>query len=175
MLRDQDKCAYYREDAGSLLVGAFEPRARPIRLEEIPQDFCFDQLPGHMEDQLMPVLADAMERVPLLREVGWRSFFCGPESFTHDDQFHVGESPELGNFFVACGLNSVGIVTSGGIGKVCAEWMDKGHSPVDLSANDLRRVFAFQGAQAYIENRVSETLGAPLRPPLSLPSVRHLA
>ena len=179
VLRDQDKCAYYREDAGSLLVGAFEPVARPIRLDAIPADFCFDQLPGHMEDQLMPVLEDAMDRVPLLREVGWRSFFCGPESFTHDDQFHVGEAPELGNFFVACGLNSVGIVTSGGIGKVCAEWMDKGHSPVDLTGNDLRRVFVFQGAQAYIEDRVSETLGLlyarhyPYRQYATARDVRH--
>ena len=179
VLRDQDKCAYYREDAGSLLVGAFEPVARPVRLDAIPEDFCFDQLPGHMEDQLMPVLEDAMARVPLLREVGWRSFFCGPESFTHDDQFHVGEAPELGNFFVACGLNSVGIVTSGGIGKVCAEWMDKGHPPLDLTGNDLRRVFAFQGTQTYIEERVSETLGLlyarhyPYRQYTTARNVRH--
>ena len=179
VLRDQDKCAYYREDAGSLLVGGFEPVARPIRLDAIPEDFCFDELPGHMEEQLMPVLADAMERVPLLREVGWRSFFCGPESFTHDDQFHVGESPELGGFYVACGLNSVGIVTSGGIGKVCAEWMDKGHPPLDLTGNDLRRTFVFQGAQAYIEDRVSETLGLlydrhyPYRQYTSARDVRH--
>ena len=179
VMRDQDKCAYYREDAGSLLVGAFEPVARPVRLDAIPGDFCFDQLPGHMEDQLMPVLEDAMDRVPLLREVGWRSFFCGPESFTHDDQFHVGEAPELGNFFVACGLNSVGIVTSGGIGRACAEWMDKGHPPLDLTGNDLRRVFAFQGNQAYIEDRVSETLGLlyarhyPYRQYATARDVRH--
>ena len=179
VMRDQDKCAYYREDAGSLLVGAFEPVARPVRLDAIPADFCFDQLPGHMEDQLMPVLEDAMDRVPLLREVGWRSFFCGPESFTHDDQFHVGEAPEVGNFFVACGLNSVGIVTSGGIGKACAEWMDKGHPPLDLTGNDLRRVFAFQGTQAYIEDRVSETLGLlyarhyPYRQYTTARDVRH--
>ena len=127
----------------------------------------------------MPVLEDAMDRVPLLREVGWRSFFCGPESFTHDDQFHVGEAPELGNFFVACGLNSVGIVTSGGIGKACAEWMDKGHPPLDLTGNDLRRVFAFQGTQAYIEDRVSETLGLlyarhyPYRQYATARDVRH--
>ncbi len=159
VLRDQDKAAYYREDAGSLLVGAFELHARPVPIETIPEDFCFDELPGHSEEQLMPILADAMERVPLLREVGWRSFFCGPESFTPDDQFHVGESPELRNFHVACGLNSVGIVTSGGIGKVCAEWIDKGHPPMDLTANDLRRTFVFQNTQAYIAERVSETLG----------------
>ncbi len=179
VLRDQDRCAYYREDAGSLLVGAFEPVARPVRLDAIPADFCFDQIPGHMEDQLIPVLEDAMERVPLLREVGWRSFFCGPESFTHDDQFHVGEAPELGNFFVACGLNSVGIVSSGGIGRVCAEWMDRGHPPLDLTGNDLRRVFAFQGTQAYIEDRVSETLGLlyarhyPYRQYTTARDVRH--
>ena len=168
-----------RGTPGSLLVGGFEPVARPIRLDAIPEDFCFDELPGHMEDKLMPVLADAMDRVPLLREVGWRSFFCGPESFTHDDQFHVGESPELGNFYVACGLNSVGIVTSGGIGKVCAEWMDKGHPPLDLTSNDLRRTFVFQGTQAYIEDRVSETLGLlydrhyPYRQYASARDVRH--
>ena len=179
VMRDQDKCAYYREDAGSLLVGGFEPRARPIRLDQIPGDFCFDELPGHMEDQLMPVLEDAMERVPMLKEVGWRSFFCGPESFTHDDQFHVGEAPELGNFFVACGLNSVGIVTSGGLGKVCAEWMDRGHAPLDLTANDIRRVYPFQGTQRYLEERVSETLGLlyanhyPYRQYESARGVRH--
>ena len=78
VLRDQDKCAYYREDAGSLLVGAFEPKARPIRLGAIPEDFCFDELPGHMEDQLMPVLADAMERVPMLREVGLAELLLRP-------------------------------------------------------------------------------------------------
>ena len=179
VLRDQDRCAYYREDAGSLLVGAFEPLARPVRMDAIPEDFCFDELPGHMEEQLMPVLADAMERVPLLREVGWRSFFCGPESFTHDDQFHVGESPELGNFYVACGLNSVGIVTSGGIGWACAEWMDKGHPPLDLTGNDLRRTFLFQNTRAYLEDRVSETLGLlyarhyPYRQYASARDLRH--
>ena len=181
VLRDHDKCAYYREDAGSLLVGAFERNARAIRLDAIAQDFCFDELPGHHEEQLMPVLADAMERVPLLRDVGWRSFFCGPESFTPDGQFHVGESPELGNFYVACGLNSLGIVTSGGIGRACAQWMDKGHPPVDLTGNDLRRVFLFQNTQTYLEERVPETLGLsydhhyPYRQPTSARDLRHSA
>ena len=181
VLRDHDKCAYYREDAGSLLVGAFERNARAIRLDAIAQDFCFDELPGHHEEQLMPVLADAMERVPLLRDVGWRSFFCGPESFTPDGQFHVGESPELGNFYVACGLNSLGIVTSGGIGRACAQWMDKGHPPLDLTGNDLRRVFLFQNTQTYLEERVPETLGLsydhhyPYRQPTSARDLRHSA
>lgn len=179
VMRDHDKCAYYREDAGSLLVGAFEPHARPLPMASIPEDFCFDELPGHAEEQLMPVLEDAMVRVPMLQEVGWRSFFCGPESFTPDDQFHVGEAPELKNFYVACGLNSVGIQTSGGIGKACAEWMHAGHAPLDLWGNDIRRTYSFQGTRRYLEARVSETLGLlyanhyPYRQYASARDVRH--
>ncbi len=159
VLRDHDKCAYYREDAGSLLIGVFEKKAVAWGQQGIPANFCFDELPGHMEEQLMPVLEDAMARVPMLADIGWRTFFCGPESFTPDDQFHVGESPELRGFFVAAGLNSVGIQTSGGLGKVCAEWMDRGHSPLDLWGNDIRRMYPFMGTQKFIEERVTETLG----------------
>ncbi|MDX1513657.1 MAG: FAD-binding oxidoreductase, partial [Gammaproteobacteria bacterium] len=145
VMRDHDKSAYYREDAGSLLVGAFEKKARPWGMDGIPEDFCFDELPGHVEEQLMPVLEDAMQRVPMLQNVGWRSFFCGSESFTPDDQFHLGEAPEVRNYFVAAGLNSVGIQSSGGVGKALAEWMDKGHPPMDLWGNDLRRMYPFHG------------------------------
>jgi 4-methylaminobutanoate oxidase (formaldehyde-forming) len=159
VMRDHDKCAYYREDAGSLLVGAFEPNAVPWGQRGIPLDFAFEELEGHMDEQFMPVLEDAMHRVPMLQDVGWRSFFCGPESFTPDDQFHMGESPELKNFYVACGLNSVGIQTSGGLGRALADWMDKGHATMDLWGNDIRRMFPFQSTQKYIEERVSETLG----------------
>ncbi len=159
VLRDHDRCAYYREDAGSLLVGAFEPNAVPWGQNGIPLDFAFEELEGHLDEQFMPVLEHAMERVPMLAECGWRSFFCGPESFTPDDQFHVGEAPELKNFYVACGLNSVGIQTSGGLGRALADWMDKGHAPMDLWGNDIRRMFPFQSTQRYIESRVSETLG----------------
>jgi glycine cleavage system aminomethyltransferase T/glycine/D-amino acid oxidase-like deaminating enzyme len=159
VLRDHDKCAYYREDAGSLLVGAFEKNALPWGQRGIPTDFCFDELTGHVEQQLYPVLEDAMERVPILQQVGWRKFFCGPESFTPDDQFHVGEAPELRGYFVACGLNSVGIQSSGGLGKVCAEWMHLGHAPMDLWSNDIRRMYPFMSNQKFIEERVGETLG----------------
>ncbi len=159
VLRDHDKCAYYREDAGSLMVGAFEKNAIAWGQNGIPQDFCFDELPGHVEAQLMPVLMDAMQRVPLLENIGWRKFFCGPESFTPDDQFHLGETPELNGYFVACGLNSIGIQTSGGLGKACAEWMHNGHSPLDLWSNDIRRMYPFMGTQKFIETRVTETLG----------------
>ena len=158
-LRDYDIAAYIREDAGSLLVGAFEPVARPIDVSELPADFCFDELPGHAEEQLMPVLEDAMHRIPVLGEIGWRSFFCGPESFTPDDQFHIGEAPGLRNFFVACGLNSVGIQSGGGVGKAVAEWMERGHAPLDLAGNDVRRMVPVQNTRRYLRERVSETLG----------------
>ncbi len=159
VMRDHDRCAYYREDAGSIMVGAFEANAVPWGQNGIPQDFAFEELEGHMDEQFMPVLEHAMERVPMLQDVGWRKFFCGPESFTPDDQFHMGEAPELKNFYVACGLNSVGIQTSGGLGRALAEWMDRGHAPMDLWGNDIRRMFPFQSTQHYIENRVTETLG----------------
>ncbi len=159
VLRDHDKCAYYREDAGSLLVGAFEPNAVPWGMDGVPLDFAFEELEGHMDEQFMPVLEAAMERVPMLAECGWRSFFCGPESFTPDDQFHMGEAPELKGFYVACGLNSVGIQTSGGLGRALADWMHAGKAPMDLWGNDIRRMFPFQSTQKYIQERVTETLG----------------
>ena len=131
----------------------------PVDVSELPADFCFDELPGHAEEQLMPVLEDAMHRIPVLGEIGWRSFFCGPESFTPDDQFHIGEAPGLRNFFVACGLNSVGIQSGGGVGKAVAEWMDRGHAPLDLAGNDVRRMVPVQNTRRYLRERVSETLG----------------
>ena len=179
VMRDHDKCAYYREDAGSILVGAFENNARPWGMDGIPENFCFDELPGHVEDQLMPVLEAAMERVPMLQNVGWRSFFCGPESFTPDDQFHLGEAPEVRNFFVAAGLNSVGLQSAGGVGKALAEWMETGRPPMDLWGNDIRRMYSFHGTQRFLEERVSETLGLlyenhyPYRQYASSRGVRH--
>lgn len=159
VLRDHDKCVYIKEDAGGLLVGAFEKRAVAWGKQGIPADFCFDELPGHVEEQLMPVLEDAMVRVPMLGDVGWRTFFCGPESFTPDDQFHVGESPEVQGYFVAAGLNSVGIQSSGGIGKVCAEWMHNGYCPLDLWGNDIRRMYPFMGTKKFSSERAEESLG----------------
>jgi len=159
VMRDHDKCAYYKQDAGSLLVGAFEKHARSWGQDGIPADFCFDELEGHMEEQLMPVLEDAMARVPMLQQTGWRKFFCGPESFTPDDQFHMGEAPEVKNYFVAAGLNSIGIQSSGGLGKALAEWIIGGYPPLDMWGNDIRRMYPFQGTQYYLENRVTETLG----------------
>ncbi len=179
VMRDHDKCAYYKPEAGGLLVGAFEPNAVPWGQDGIPQDFCFDEIEGHFEEQLMPVLEDAMQRVPMLETAGWRKFFCGPESFTPDDQFHLGEAPELKNFYIAAGLNSVGIQTSGGLGRALAEWMNNGHAPMDLWGNDIRRMFPFQGTRRYLRARVIEALGLlydrhyPFRQMQTARDVRH--
>jgi len=179
VMRDHDRCAYYKPEAGGLLVGAFEPNARPWGQDGIPADFCFDEIDGHFDEQLMPVLEDAMQRVPLLQTVGWRKFFCGPESFTPDDQFHIGEAPELKRFYIAAGLNSVGIQTSGGLGRALADWMHHGHPPLDLTGNDIRRMHPFQGTRLYLRARVSETLGLlydnhyPFRQFATARDVRH--
>ena len=179
VMRDHDNCAYYKQDAGSLLVGQFEPNAVPWGQNGIPDDFSFDEIDGHFDEQMMPVLENAMARVPMLQQVGWRKFFCGPESFTPDDQFHIGEAPEVRNFFLAAGLNSIGIQSSGGVGKALSEWMHFGHAPLDLWSVDIRRMYSFQGNSQYLEKRVSETLGLlydnhwPYRQMETARNVRH--
>lgn len=157
-LRDMDGYCYYKEDAGKLLVGMFEPGAKPWGMDGIPEDFFFDQLPDDF-DHLEPYLEAAMHRVPKLMETGLQVFFNGPESFTPDDRYHLGEAPELRNYFVAAGFNSVGIQSAGGAGKMLAEWIKKGHAPQDLWDVDIRRNMPFQGTQAYLQERTTETLG----------------
>jgi 4-methylaminobutanoate oxidase (formaldehyde-forming) len=157
-LRDMDGYCYYKEDAGKLLVGMFEPDAKPWGMEGIPEDFFFDQLPDDF-DHLEPYLEAAMHRVPKLMETGLQVFFNGPESFTPDDRYHLGEAPELRNYFVAAGFNSVGIQSAGGAGKMLAEWIKKGHAPQDLWDVDIRRNMPFQGTQNYLQERTTETLG----------------
>ena len=101
-------------------MGAFEPNARPWGIDGISDDFCFDEIAGNFE-HFEPVLIDAMRRVPALENAGIQKFFCGPESFTPDVRYHLGESAELKNCFVAAGLNSIGLQSAGGIGKVMAD------------------------------------------------------
>ena len=158
VLRDYDACTYYKYDAGKLLVGAFEPSAKPWGMNGIADDFCFDEIAGDF-DHFEPVLHDAMERIPALQDAGIQKFFCGPESFTPDVRYHLGEAPELKNCFVSAGLNSIGLQSAGGIGKVMAEWMRDGHPPVDLWEVDVRRNMRFQGNRKYLQARVSESLG----------------
>ncbi len=157
-LRDPSGTIYAKEDAGKLLVGCFEPVAKPWGMDGIPESFCFDQLPEDWE-HLEPALKHAVHRIPVLAETGLQLFFNGPESFTPDDRYLLGEAPELKNLFVATGFNSVGIQSSGGAGKVLAEWMAHGHPPMDLWDVDIRRVMPFQGNRRYLHDRTVETLG----------------
>ena len=158
VLRVPDECAYYKEDAGKMMLGAFEPVAKPWGMEGIPEDFSFDSLPedfAHFE----PILEMAMNRVPLFQTAGIHTFFNGPESFTPDDRYYLGEAPELAGYWIAAGYNSVGIVSSGGAGMALAHWMTEGAPPFDLWEVDIRRAQPFQRNRRYLRERVTETLG----------------
>lgn len=158
VLRVPDECAYYKEDAGKILLGAFEPVSKPWGMDGIPDDFCFDQLPEDFE-HFEPILEKAVNRFPMLAETGIHTFFNGPESFTPDDAYHLGEAPNLQNFFVCAGFNSIGIQSSGGAGMALAYWMEHGHPPFDVSDVDIRRMQPFQANKTYLFERSKETLG----------------
>ena len=158
VVRDYDACAYYKFDAGKLLVGAFEPNSRPWGMDGIAEDFCFDEIAGNFE-HFEPVLQDAMHRMPALEDAGIQKFFCGPESFTPDVRYHLGPVPQFQNCFIAAGMNSIGLQSAGGIGKVISEWMRDGKPPADLWEVDVRRNMPFQRNRKYLRERVSETLG----------------
>ncbi|MBB3646893.1 4-methylaminobutanoate oxidase (formaldehyde-forming) [Rhizobium sp. BK619] len=160
VLRVPDECAYYKEDAGKMLIGAFEPVAKPWPPagEAIREDFCFDQLPEDF-DHFQPILEMAINRMPMLETAGIHTFFNGPESFTPDDRYYLGEAPELNGYWVAAGYNSIGIVSSGGAGMALAQWMNDGEPPFDLWDVDIRRAQPFQRNRLYLKDRVTETLG----------------
>ena len=158
VLRVPDEATYYKEDAGKLLIGAFELKAKPWGMDGIPDDFCFDQLPEDIE-HFSPILDAAVRRMPLLEKAGIQLFFNGPESFTPDDRYLLGEAPNLKNFYMACGFNSIGIQSAGGAGKALSEWMDAGEPPFDLWDVDIRRMQQFQSNKTYLYHRSKETLG----------------
>ncbi len=158
VLRVQDECAYYKEDAGKLLVGCFEPVAKPWGMRGIPEDFSFETLPEDYE-HFEPILNAAVKRVPALADAGIQLFFNGPESFTPDDRYYIGEAPEVRDLFVATGFNSVGIAASGGAGKVVAQWILDRRPPMDLADVDIRRIMPFQANRGYLHDRTVETLG----------------
>ena len=158
VLRVPDECAYYKEDAGKMMLGAFEPIAKPWGMNGISEDFCFDSLPEDF-DHFQPILEAAMNRMPLFETAGIHTFFNGPESFTPDDRYYLGEAPELGGYFVAAGYNSVGIAGSGGAGMALAHWITEGEPPFDMWEVDIRRAQPFQKNRRYLKARVTETLG----------------
>ncbi|TPJ51553.1 MULTISPECIES: FAD-dependent oxidoreductase [unclassified Mesorhizobium] len=158
VLRVPDECAYYKEDAGKMMLGAFEPVAKPWGMDGIREDFCFDQLPEDM-DHFEPILEMGVNRMPMLATAGIHTFFNGPESFTPDDRYYLGEAPELRGYWMATGYNSIGIVSSGGAGMALAQWINDGEAPFDLWEVDIRRAQLFQKNRRYLKERVSETLG----------------
>jgi glycine cleavage system aminomethyltransferase T/glycine/D-amino acid oxidase-like deaminating enzyme len=158
VLRIPDEWAYYKEDAGKILLGCFEPVAKPWGMNGIREDFSFDSLPEDM-DHFMPVLEKAAARMPILENTGIQTWFNGPESFTPDDRYLLGEAPEVKDLFVACGFNSIGIQSSGGAGKVLAEWIRDRRPPMDLVDIDVKRMNPFQGTREYLKDRTVETLG----------------
>jgi glycine cleavage system T protein len=158
VLRVPDECAYYKEDAGKILLGAFEPNSKPWGMSGIPDSFEFDQLPEDF-DHFEPILEAACNRLPMLAEAGIHTFFNGPESFTPDDAYHLGLAPEMENFWVAAGFNSIGIQSAGGAGMALAQWMDDGQKPFDLGDVDISRMQPFQGNKTYLFERSKETLG----------------
>ncbi|NKB28447.1 MAG: FAD-dependent oxidoreductase [Rhodobacteraceae bacterium] len=158
VLRVPDECAYYKEDAGKILLGAFEPNSKPWAMDGIPADFEFDQLPADF-DHFEPILERAIERMPMLAEAGIHTFFNGPESFTPDNAYYLGPQPECDNLWVAAGFNSIGIQSAGGAGMALAQWMKEGLMPFDLGDVDIARVEPFQRNRHYLQTRVSESLG----------------
>jgi len=158
VLVDLDKYAYYREETGGILLGLFEPVAAPWALNGIPKDFSFGEIQPDW-DRMMPYIEDAMERTPLLKDTGIHKFFCGPESFTPDLNPMMGLAPELDNFYVAAGFNSLGILLGGGAGKVMAQWIVDGVPNVDITGIDIARMLPFQNTPKYLKDRTVEMLG----------------
>jgi 4-methylaminobutanoate oxidase (formaldehyde-forming) len=159
VLRDPDGYTYFKEEVGGLVVGGFEPEAKPwVAPDRIPYPFEFKLLEEDWEH--FSVLMDsALLRIPALADTGIRKFYNGPESFTPDNQFILGEAPEVRNFFVAAGLNSVGIATAGGAGRALAEWIVGGGPSMDLTSVDIRRFAGFNGNNQWLHDRVAEVLG----------------
>ena len=158
IMRDPGNFSYFKEETGKLMVGFFEPEAKVWRLGGIPRDFSFGTLDEDW-DHVGPVFERSCHRVPALEDCGVQLFFNGPESFTPDGVYYLGEAPEVDGCFVAAGFNSVGIQSAGGAGWVLADWIADRHPPMDLSAVDIRRAMPFQADEGYLAERISESLG----------------
>ena len=159
-IRDFDNRTYIKEDAGKLLVGIFEANSIPAfkTTNKVPEDFSFGEFQENFE-HFEPYLNAAVKRFPILETTGIRKFFSGPESFTPDTNTLLGEVPEIKNFFVCCGLNSIGIGSGGGVGKVTAEWLMTGHINEDIFSYDIKRFQKFHSELGFIKERITESLG----------------
>lgn len=157
VLRSYDDATYFKEDAGKLLVGFGHRIVVPYGEDGIPEDFSFDSLP-FVEDHVMDVMEEALERVPVLKETGIHTFFNGPESFTHDGRANIGQAPGIKGYFILAGVNSTGIQCGAGAGRAIAEWIIHGKPMRDLSSVDPARFEPFQAGDAYLRQRAPETL-----------------
>jgi glycine/D-amino acid oxidase-like deaminating enzyme len=158
VLEDPASYVYFREEVGGMMIGLFEPVCAPWQVEGVPDDFSFGELPPDWE-RMAPYIETAMRRVPITMEVGVKKLFCGPESFTPDLRPIVGEAPELRNYFVAAGLNSIGILTGGGMGRLLAHWIVHGRPEADVTAIHIDRLHRYQATPAYRRTRTVESLG----------------
>ena len=163
VLRDTDGYIYVREEVGGLLMGGFEPVAKPWGMDGIPADFGFSLLPEDWE-HFQILMEQALIRIPALESAPVRRHVNGPESFTPDGRYLLGEAPECRNFFVAAGFNSIGIASGAGAGRAVAEWIVGGEPPMDLWDVDIRRVAPFQGNPRYLRERTREMVGAAYAP-----------
>ena len=158
VMRDPDGLIYFKEEVGGLLMGGFEPAAKPWGMDGIPDRFEFQLLPEDW-DQFQPLMEAAIHRVPALESAGVKILLNGPESFTPDGNFILGEAPEVRNYFVAAGFNSAGIANAGGAGRLLAEWIAGGEAPMDLFEVDIRRYGAFAADAKWLRERTVESLG----------------
>jgi 4-methylaminobutanoate oxidase (formaldehyde-forming) len=163
IIEDPTSFGYYREEAGGLMCGIFEPVAAAWNAREAPNDFVFGTIPPDY-DRVMPFMDAAMERIPALQTAGIRTFFCGPESFTHDNTPMLGPVPEVDGMFVAAGMNSMGIMCAGGVGSVLASWIVDGVAPLDLVSYAVDRTVAFENTLKFRAERVTEQVGLWVAP-----------
>ncbi|MDH5234207.1 MAG: FAD-dependent oxidoreductase, partial [Gemmatimonadota bacterium] len=158
VLEDPASYGYFREEGGGLMIGLFEPVCAPWNIARMPDDFAFGEIPPDW-DRVGGYIETAMKRVPISLQTGVKKLFCGPESFTPDLRPCLGEAPELTNYFVAAGLNSIGILTGGGVGRAMAHWMLNGRPDVDMTGFNLDRLHKYQANPEYRRTRTVESLG----------------
>ena len=158
VLEDPASYGYFREEGGGLMIGLFEPICAPWKVDGMPDDFAFGEIPPDW-DRVGAYIETAMQRVPISMQTGVKKLFCGPESFTPDLRPCLGEAPELKNYFVAAGLNSIGILTGGGVGRAMAHWMLNGRPDVDMTGFNLDRLHKYQANPEYRRTRTVESLG----------------
>jgi len=158
VIEDPASHGYFREEVGGLMIGLFEPVCAPWKVGGVPEDFSFGEIQPDW-DRMGPYVEKAMSRVPIAFDTGVKKFFCGPESFTPDLQPIVGEAPELKNYFVAAGLNSIGIITGGGLGRVLAHWIVNGRPDIDVTGFNIDRLHVYQANPEYRRTRTVESLG----------------